>query len=250
MSVAPPYTLTLRANDYLARIIEEVAFLESETLFTDNRDLQHKNRLKAIHGSVGIEGNTLNLEEVADVIEEKEVEGSLREVLEVKNAYAAYEQLVSFDPYSVKDFLAAHKLITAGLVDEAGMFRSGNVGVFAGSEMIHLGANPRYVPSLVSELFDWAKESEVHPLFKSAIVHYEIETIHPFADGNGRIGRLWHMVILSQVNPIFAWIPMEAVLFKHRSGYYHAIQSSQDLNDSAPFIEFTLSTLLESLDNQ
>jgi Fic family protein len=154
---------------------------------------------------------------------------------------------MTFDPYSVGDFLKAHKLMTNGLVEEAGKFRSGDVGVFDGGKAVHIGARPQFVPKLVGDLLEWAKESELHPLLKSPVMHYELETIHPFADGNGRMGRLWQTLLLAKWNPIFAWIPMESVLYKNRSQYYEAIENARKANDSGVFIEFALAALYDSV---
>ncbi|MDD3001672.1 MAG: Fic family protein [Candidatus Riflebacteria bacterium] len=246
----PPYTITEKSADYLAKIIEIVTRLELGTDFKKNIRLHRENRVRTIHSSLAIEGNELSLDEVTAVIDGKKIVGRQADIREVKNAYRAYDKIMFFDPYSVNDFLRAHKLMTEGLLAEAGKFRSKNVGVFDDSILIHLGARPQYVPQLVAELFAWAKSSELHPVLKSAILHYEIETIHPFADGNGRIGRLWQTLVLAKWNSVFAWLPMEAVIYRDRADYYSAIEASRDSNDSGVFIEFTLSALLQTIINQ
>jgi Fic family protein len=198
MNSKPPYTITEKAADYLAKIVEAATRLEFGTDFKRNIRLHRKNRVRTIHSSLAIEGNTLSLDEVAAVLDGKLVAGKQEEIKEVKNAYEAYDRILTFSPYEVKDFLKAHKLMTEGLIEESGRFRSGDVGVFDGDIAIHVGARPQFVPELIAELFGWAKESELHPLLKSAILHYEIETIHPFADGNGRMGRLWQTLMLTK----------------------------------------------------
>lgn len=203
--------------------------------------------MRTIHSSLSIEGNSLTLGEVTAVIEGKVVAGKQTEIKEVKNAYEAYDKIMTLDPYDVKDFLKAHKLMTEGLVDEAGKFRSGDVGVFDGDVAVHIGARPQFVSDLIKDLFDWAKDSGLHPVLKSAILHYEIETIHPFADGNGRMGRLWQTLLLAKWNAIFAWIPMESVMNQNRPEYYDALYYGQHSGDSSRFIEFTLLALLEVL---
>lgn len=203
--------------------------------------------MRTIHSSLAIEGNSLTLGEVTAVIEGKVVAGKQTEIKEVKNAYEAYDKIMTLDPYDVKDFLKAHKLMTEGLVDEAGKFRSGDVGVFDGDVAVHIGARPQFVSDLIKDLFDWAKDSGLHPVLKSAILHYEIETIHPFADGNGRMGRLWQTLLLAKWNSIFAWIPMESVMNQNRPEYYDALYYGQHSGDSSRFIEFTLLALLEVL---
>jgi Fic family protein len=250
MSNKPPYTITEKAADYLAKIVETVTRLEFGTEFKRDIKLHRENRLRTIHSSLAIEGNTLTLGEVTAVIEGKAVAGGQAEIKEVKNAYEAYDKIMTFDPYAIKDFLKAHKLMTQGLVEESGRFRSGDVGVFAGNVAVHIGARPQFVPQLMEDLFAWAKASELHPVLKSAILHYEIETVHPFADGNGRMGRLWQTLLLAKWNVLFAWIPMESVLHRNRPQYYQAISDSRKINDSSVFIEFTLSALHEIITEQ
>ncbi|MDR1088305.1 MAG: Fic family protein [Coriobacteriales bacterium] len=246
----PPYTITVKAADHLTKIAETVTRLEYGTGFKRDIKLHRKNRVRSIHSSLAIEGNSLSLDEVTDVVEGKLVAGKQAEVKEVKNAYEAYDKIMTFDPFAVKDFLRAHKLMTDGLVKESGKFRYGDVGVFDGDVVIHRGARSQFVPQLIGELLEWAKTTELHPVLRSAIVHYEIETIHPFADGNGRMGRLWQTLILAKWNEIFAWIPMESLVYEKRPQYYNALQNAQSLNDSGEFIEFTLSAILDAVEAQ
>ncbi len=250
MDNKPPYTITEKAADYLAKIVETVTRLEFGTGFRRDIKLHRENRVRTIHSSLAIEGNSLSLGEVTAVLDGKLVAGKQMEIKEVKNAYEAYDKIMAFDPYKVADFLKAHKLMTQGLVKEAGKFRSGDVGVFDGDVAVHIGARPQFVPRLMEELFGWAKESELHPVLKSAILHYEIETIHPFTDGNGRMGRLWQTLLLAKWNDIFVWIPMEAVLYKNRRQYYQAIENARHANDPGVFIEFTLSALYDTITAQ
>ena len=246
----PPYTITEKAADYLAKIAETVARLEYGTEFKRDIKLHRENRMRTIHSSLAIEGNSLSLDEVIAVIQGQLVAGSQEDIKEVKNAYEAYDLIMTFDPYSIKDFLKAHRLMTQGLIKESGIFRSGDVGVFDGDKAVHIGARPQFVPQLMEELFKWAKESDLHQLLKSAILHYEIETIHPFSDGNGRMGRLWQTLLLAKWNTIFEWIPMETVLYQNRQQYYQAIEDARRANDSGAFIEFTLSTIANILATQ
>jgi Fic family protein len=243
----PPYTITEKAADYLAKIVETVTRLEFGTGFKRNIKLHRENRVRSIYSSLAIEGNSLTLGEVTAVIDGKLIAGKQAEVKEVKNAFEAYDKIMTFDPYQLKDFLKAHMLMTQGLVKESGKFRSGDVGVFDGDVAVHIGARPQFVPELLADLFTWAKKSELHPVLKSAILHYEIETIHPFADGNGRMGRLWQTLLLAKWNSIFAWIPMESVLNQNRPEYYDALYYGQHMGDSSRFIEFTLSALYQVL---
>jgi len=243
----PPSTITEKAADYLAKIVETATRLEFGTGFKRDIKLHRQNRVRTIHSSLAIEGNALSLDEVTAVLQGKRVAGKQEDIKEVKNAYQAYDKVMTFDPYAICDFLEAHKLMTEGLIEEAGNFRSGEVGVFDGDKVVHIGARPQFVPQLTEALFGWAKASELHPLLKSAILHYEIETIHPFADGNGRMGRLWQTLVLAKWNELFAWIPMETVLYENRPQYYQAIELARKANDSGVFIEFSLSTILEMI---
>jgi len=246
----PPYTITEKAADYLAKIVETVARLEFGTGFKRDIKQHRENRVRTIYSSLAIEGNLLSLHDVAGIIEGKMVAGRQSDVKEVKNAFDAYDEIMTFEPYSISDFLKAHKLLTDGLIKESGMFRSGDVGVFNGDKAVHIGARPQFVPVLMEELFLWANESELHPVLKSAILHYEIETIHPFEDGNGRMGRLWQTLVLAKWNGIFAWIPMESILYENKSQYYQAIEDARKANDSGVFIEFTLSAIARIVSEQ
>ena len=250
MANKPPYTITEKAADFLAKIVETVTRLEYGTEFKRNIRLHRENRVRTIHSSLAIEGNSLTLGEVTAVIEGKVIAGAQAEIKEVKNAYEAYDVIMTYDPFSIKDFLKAHKLMTAGLIKESGTFRGGDVGVFDGDVAIHIGARPQFVPGLMEYLFKWAKESELHPVLKSAVLHYEIETIHPFADGNGRMGRLWQTLLLAKWNAIFAWIPMETILYQNRAQYYQAIEDARKANNSGVFIEFTLLAIYDIITSQ
>ena len=250
MANKPPYTITEKAADSLAKIVEAVTRLEYDSAFNQDISLHRENRVRTVHASLAIEGNSLTVGDVAAVIQGKAVAAKQAEIKEVKNAYEAYDQVITFDPYCIKDFLKAHQLMTGGLLEESGIFRSGDAGVFDGDMAIHVGARPRFVPRLMEELFAWVKESQLHPVLKGAVVHYEIEIIHPFADGNGRMGRLWQTLLLSKWNAIFAWIPMEALVYANRQRYYDTLNESQRRNDSGSFIEFTLETILDAITAQ
>jgi len=243
----PPFTITAKITNLIAQIAEQIGKIQGSGEYGRNLRLRKINRLRSILSSAAIEGNTLTLEQASDVINGKRVTASPREIKEVKNAYGAYEQMLKFNPFSAKDFLAAHKLLTAGLVEETGMFRSGNVGVFAGKKLIHLGAKPEFVPKLMQELFDWAEKSDAHPLIKSSVMYFEIEFIHPFADGNGRIGRMWQTLALSKWHEIFAWIPTETMVHENQAAYYAALSSAEKTADSTVFIEFMLEMIASAL---
>jgi len=244
----PKYTISTRAIDLMARIAEKVGELKGSGEYSRNLRLRKVNRLRSIQSSLAIENNTLSLGQVTDIIDGKRVLGLPHEIQEVKNAFQAYEHLLEYNPYKVKDFLNAHKFMTDALVKDAGHFRSQGVGVYAGNELIHAGANYLFVPQLVSDLFEWAKKTDTHPLIKSSVVHFEIEFIHPFIDGNGRIGRLWQTLILSQWNELFAWLPVESIVYENQQGYYDALQIAQKTANSEVFIEFMLNAILQALE--
>lgn len=210
--------------------------------------MRRTNRIRTIHGSLAIEQNTLTLEQVTAVLNGKQVLTPPKDIAEVKNAYEIYERLEELDPYSVDDLLTAHSIMTRGLVDESGVFRSKPVGVVdQEGHVLHFGTLPQYVPDLVMELLDWVKNSDVHMLIRSCVLHYEFELIHPFADGNGRVGRLWHTLLLSKWNPAFAWLPVESMIHARQPEYYAAINASNDAGESTVFIEFVLSAIKASL---
>ena len=244
----PPFEITNQMIDYVAEIAELVGKLSAVSSLSANPTLRRSNRIRTIHGSLAIEQNTLSLEQVTAVLNGKHVLAPPKDIAEVKNAYEIYERLDELDPYSVDDLLTAHGIMTRGLVDESGMFRSRPVGVVDNEgNVLHFGTLPQYVPDLVMELLDWAKTSEVHMLIRSCVFHYELELIHPFADGNGRVGRLWHTLLLSKWNPAFAWLPVESIIHDRQREYYDAINASNDAGESTVFIEFMLSAIKASL---
>ncbi|MDR3137288.1 MAG: Fic family protein [Tannerellaceae bacterium] len=244
----PTYTLNAHAVDLVAKIAEKVGELKNTDEYSRNLRLRKINRLRSIQSSLAIENNTLSLGQVTDIIDGKRVLAMPHEILEVKNAYQAYAHLSEYDPYTVKDFLKAHRFMTLDLLKDAGHFRSQGVGVFDGSKLIHPGAGYQFVPQLISDLLAWGKQSDLHPLIKSSVLHFEIEFIHPFMDGNGRIGRLWQTLVLSQWNRLFAWLPLETVVYDNQQGYYEALAASQKAADSESFIVFMLKAILQALE--
>ena len=244
----PPFEITNQMIDYVAEIAELVGNLNVTNRLTANPTLRRSNRIRTIHGSLAIEQNTLSLEQVTAVLNGKRVLAPPKDIAEVKNAYEIYERLDELDPYSVDDLLTAHGIMTRGLVEESGMFRTRPVGVVdSEGHVLHFGTLPQYVPDLVMELLEWAKTSEVHMLIRSCVFHYELELIHPFADGNGRVGRLWHTLLLSKWNPLFAWLPVESIIHHRQQEYYDAINASNNAGESTPFIGFMLSAIKASL---
>ena len=244
----PPFEITNQMIDYVAEIAELMGKLSAVSSLSANPTLRRSNRIRTIHGSLAIEQNTLSLEQVTAVLNGKHVLAPPKDIAEVKNAYEIYERLDELDPYSVDDLLIAHGIMTRGLVEESGIFRTRPVGVVDNEgHVLHFGTLPQYVPDLVMELLDWAKTSEVHMLIRSCVFHYELELIHPFADGNGRVGRLWHTLLLSKWNAAFAWLPVESIIHDRQQEYYTAINASNDAGGSTVFIEFMLSAIKASL---
>jgi Fic family protein len=232
----------------VAEIAELVGKVSSAERLSASPILRRTNRIRTIYSSLAIEQNTLSLEQVTAVLSGKRVLAPPKDIAEVTNAYEIYERLDLLDPYSVDDLLAAHGVMTRGLVQEAGVFRSGPVGVVdKDGHVLHFGTLPQYVPKLVCDLLDWVRDSDFPMLIKSCVFHYEFELIHPFADGNGRIGRLWHTLLLSKWDPLFAWLPVESIVHDRQAEYYAAINRSNAEASSTPFILFMLSAIKAAL---
>ena len=243
----PPFQITNKIIDDVAEISELVGRLSAHDHLSSNPNLRRTNRIRTIHSSLAIEQNTLSLEQVTAVLNGKHVLAPPKDIAEVKNAYEIYERLDELDPYSVDDLLTAHGIMTRGLVEESGMFRTRPVGVDQEGHVLHFGTLPQYVPDLVIELLEWTKDSDLHMLIRSCVFHYELELIHPFADGNGRVGRLWHTLLLSKWNSVFAWLPVESIIHDHQQEYYDTINASNNAGESTAFIEFMLSAIKASL---
>lgn len=244
----PPFEITNEIIDRVAEIAELVGRLNVNPHLTANPTLRRSNRIRTIHGSLAIEQNTLSLEQVTAVLNGKHVLAPPKDIAEVKNAYEIYDRLEDLDPYSIDDLLDAHAIMTRGLVEESGMFRTRPVGVVdSEGHVLHFGTLPQYVPDLVMELLEWVKNSSIHMLIRSCVFHYEFELIHPFADGNGRVGRLWHTLLLSKWNPAFAWLPVESIIHDRQQEYYDAINVSNNMGESTVFIEFMLSAIQDAL---
>ena len=247
---APPFTITNTILKLVSVISEKVGMITSRRELESMPHLRKNNRIKSIHSSLKIEANSLSLSEVRDVINGHFVLGDIREIQEVKNAYAAYECLKDYDPYSIADLKKAHARMTQCLIEESGMFRRGNEGVFSGDQCIFVAPPPSMVPALMQDLFGWMEQNQdrVHPLILSAVFHYEFVFIHPFADGNGRMARLWHTAILSKWKPIFEYIPLESQIEKFQEDYYDAIAKCHMAGESTLFIEFMLEQIDKILD--
>jgi Fic family protein len=244
---SPPHTITPTALSLVAEIAGEVGRIGALCGTALVPKLRRENRIRSIHASLAIENNTLSLDQVTAVISGKRVLGLPREIQEVKNAFAAYEAMASWKPASVKDLLAAHRLLMQGLVDDAGKFRSGSVGIAKGNRIVHLAPPASRVSPLMKDLLAWLKRTDAHPLIAGCVFHYELEFIHPFADGNGRIGRLWQTLILSRWDPLFAYLPVETVIRDRQAEYYKVLALCDNCGNSTSFIEFLLAALLTAL---
>ena len=243
----PPFDITDKIANLTIEICQLIKQFQATTNLSKNPKLRKKNRIKSIFSSLSIEHNSLTEDQVTAVINGIKVIAPQRDILEVQNACSAYENLSKLNPYNIGDLLKTHAIMMRGLSTDAGYFRARGVGVYKGSELIHMGTRPEYVPTLMQQLIDWTKKSKIHPLIKSCIFHYEFEYIHPFSDGNGRTGRLWHTLILSKWEPLFAWLPIESLIFERQSEYYKALAISDNEGKSTKFIEFMLTVIRDVL---
>lgn len=243
----PPFHMTDRTITLLAEISEQVGRITVLQEGIISPHLRRENRIRTIHSSLAIEHNSLSLDQVTAILDGKRVLGNPNEIKEVQNAYEAYEMMLRLNPESVEDLLTAHKLMMQGLVPENGKFRSGGVGVFDGDRLIHMAPPAHLVPKLIQDLFDWYQNSEMHPLIKSAVFHYEFEFIHPFQDGNGRMGRMWHSLLLGQWKELFFWLPVEELIQSKQAEYYDALGKSDKAADSAVFVALMLEIIRDTL---
>ena len=243
----PPYTITNKIVDLIAGISELIGHITVTSGLNNNPKLRRANRIKTIQASLAIENNTLTVEQITALLNGKRILGTPAEIKEVKNAYEVYEQLLTFNPYSVSNLLKAHGILMADLVKNAGYFRTGGVGVFKGRQVVHMAPPAEFVPEHIGNLINWYQKSTAHPLIKSAVFHYEFEFIHPFADGNGRMGRLWHTLLLAEWKEILAWIPVETLVKERQEEYYDALGKADKEADSTVFVEFMLTALRDAL---
>lgn len=246
-SYTPPFSVSAGA----IRLVAEIsALVERYAIRLDREDgllLRKANRIKTIHSSLAIEGNELSEDEIRTLLEGKSVIAPVKQLQEVRNAIHCYDESEHWDAYNLDDMLKAHGCMMAGLCDRAGAFRSGGVGVFNGDKLIHMAPPAHMVPTLMHQLFDWMANAEDHLLIKSCVFHYEFEFIHPFSDGNGRIGRLWQSLILGKLHPVFPHLPVENMVYSSQSAYYEAIEQSSNRADCSPFIDFMLKEILKAL---
>lgn len=243
----PPYKITNNTLLLISSISKSIGEIEGKFLKSPGPKLRKQNKIKTIQATLEIEGNTLSLDQVTAVLEGKRVLGPEKEILEVKNANDLYDQIESLCFFKTTDLLSAHLILMRGLVVSAGSFRDKNVGVLKGSKVSHVAPKPNFVPELVQKLFNWAKSSDLHELVKSCIVHYELEFIHPFEDGNGRIGRFWQSLMLYNYNSLFKYIPVESLIKENQKNYYEVLELCDKAGESTLFIDFMLGIIDQCL---
>ena len=246
----PPYRLTPEILAWLCSVSEKMGMLNAFHMDKPKAELRKANRIRTIQSSLSIEGNTLGLDQVTDLSEGRRVIGPQKDIQEVRNAIVVYERLDEFKSTSLSSFLSAHRMFMEGIIPSAGKLRKSGVGIMKGSKMEHVAPPASRVNALMKDLFVYLKKDKDPQIIKSCVFHYEMEFIHPFADGNGRMGRLWQSVILKEYNPLFAHLPVETVVKKRQENYYRALGESDKAGESTPFIEFMLSALDESLQEQ
>ena len=244
----PPFEITSKIIELISKISEKIGEINSLQNSPHQIKLRKANRIKTIHSSLAIENNSLSIEQITAKKKKKRVLGNPNEIKEVKNSIQAYDLLLSLNPYNEKDLLKAHELMMQDLVDRNGKYRTDGVGIFDGEKVVHLAPPADRVPELMFDLFEWLKTSDVHPLIKSCVFHYEFEFIHPFQDGNGRMGRLWQTVILKDWKEVFAWLPVETLIKENQKEYYNALGVSDSAADSTKFIEFMLTLILNTIE--
>lgn len=245
----PPYNITTKILELIASISEKIGEINSAYLFRPPTEHRRKNRIKTIQSSLEIEGNSLSLDQVTAIIENKRVIAPQKDILEVKNAIKAYDNIAGYKPNSITSFCKAHAIMMNGLIDNPGKIRTKSVGIARGNTVTHVAPPGNIVKSLVKNLFDYLKKDKDLPLIKSCVFHYEIEFIHPFMDGNGRMGRLWQTVVLREYSPVFEFLPIESLIKAKQKEYYKILSASDNQGNSTPFIEYMLQIMDESLED-
>jgi Fic family protein len=241
----PPYTITPRIVDLVVRIGEALGD-KARSSRSASPALRRANRVRTVQASLAIEGNTLTVDQVTAIAAGRRVAGPEREVREIRNAVAAYDRMSRWNPASAADLRAAHAVLMAGLVERPGEYRRRGVGIRRGGRIIHVAPPAERVPALVRDLLGWMKRAGEHPVIAGCVLHYEIEFIHPFEDGNGRLGRLWNSLVLFSWDPVFAALPLESVIRDRHAEYYRALRQADDTGQATPFVELVLAAILEA----
>ena len=247
MPYEPPFERNDNIDSLCMEIAELVGSLSPQAPLAKSPTLHRELRIKTIHSSLLIEGNGLDEGAVTAILDGRRVLGDKHDILEVENAKRAYDLIPELNPLSLDDLLLAHRTMMEGLVPEAGRFRSGNVGVFDGENLIHTGTPAKYVPQVMKDIFDWLGSTSMHPLLASCVFHFEFEFCHPFSDGNGRTGRLWHTLLLSRWRPVLAWLPVESTIRRRQADYYAALAQSDAAGSSEIFVEFMLECIRDAM---
>jgi Fic family protein len=245
---APPLPLSQALLHQVAAICDALGRWRAREEAAPSPRLRRENRIHTIQASLAIEQNSLTVEQVSAIVDGKPVIGPARDIQEVRNAIAAYEALPRWDPADRRHLLEAHSLLMAGLIERAGRFRDAGVGIYRGSDLAHMAPPAARVPALVDDLLAWLAATDWHPLLTSSVVHYELEFIHPFSDGNGRLGRLWQTLILSRWQPLLAWLPIEEVVRDRQEAYYTSLGAADQSGDLTPFVAFMLGAIGSALD--
>lgn len=244
----PPYIITSETLKLVSSISERIGEINAAHLYKPSTELRKKNRIKTIKSSLEIEGNTLTEEQITALLENKRIIAPKKDILEVQNAIKVYDKLNDFNPYELKNLEKAHSVLMNGLIDNAGKLRTTNVGVVKGSKVKHIAPSGTMVKGLMKDLFAYLKKDADLILIKSCVFHYEFEFIHPFIDGNGRMGRLWQTLILMQQYPVFEFLPIESLIKQKQDAYYTKLSESDKEGSSTPFIEFMLGIILTALE--
>ena len=243
----PPYEITPKILKLVSSISEKIGEANANYLSRPSPQLRRHNKIRTIHSSLKIEGNTLTQDQVTALIDNKRVVGPKKDILEVKNAIKIYDSLSEYDPFSSKSFLKAHKHLMEGLIEDPGIYRCQEVGIFQGSRVAHVAPPAGNVPGLMSDLFKYIKTPEELTIIKSCVFHYEMEFIHPFMDGNGRMGRLWQTLILLDEYPVFEFLPFESLISQTQQDYYESLAKCDKAGESTIFIEYMLEVIEKSL---
>ncbi len=243
----PPYQITSKILHLISNISQKIGEVNANYLIKNNPQLRKQNQIKTIHSSLSIEGNTLSEDQITSILENKRVLGPEKDIKEVLNALKVYQELDRLKFNIEKDYLKAHKTLMNGLVENPGKYRTKGVGILKGSKVEHIAPPSENIPYLMKELFSYLKDNSELSLIKSCVFHYEMEFIHPFMDGNGRMGRLWQTLILMNEFPVFEFLPFETLISKNQSQYYHALSQSDKEGHSTKFIEYMLEIIDKSL---
>lgn len=243
----PPYTITTEILNLVSSISRGLGEINAVHLDKPKTELRKRNKIKTIQSSLEIEGNTLTEEQITALLENKRIVGPLKDIQEVKNAILVYKNLDKYNVFDIDSMCEAHYVLMNNLINNPGKFRTTGVGIVKGSQVAHVAPPPHMVSSLMQNLFEYLNQDETLPLIKSCVFHYELEFIHPFIDGNGRIGRLWQTLYLMESDPVFEYLPIEKLIKERQNLYYKSLNESDREGQSTRFIEFMLKVIKDSI---